>query len=127
MTSAAIRVDIFPTILHLTDPEGNTQTYEKVRMILTLDHVYAFQDGPTITNLFDDRLTSYTPPIPATRVRKASELLERFAAFETEDGYTGKFLRMGGCGCGAKLKKMDSSELLPQAPLAQAASVNDSV
>lgn len=129
MASSQTRADIYPINLQVTLGEVTT-TYEKARIILTLDHVYVFQDQPTgPAMVFNDRLTSYTPPLPPTRVRKASQLYDRTARFETEDGYEGSFLKAGGCGCGSRLKNFPASELLPDSTssISQAASSNDSV
>ncbi len=129
MPNTQTRADIYPTNLSITLNDTVT-TYEKARIILTLDHVYVFLDQPTgPAMVFNDRLTSYTPPLPPTRVRKAHQLYDRTARFETEDGYQGEFLKAGGCGCGSRLKNFPISELLPDSPssIAQAASTNDSV
>lgn len=129
MANSQIRADIYPVLLHTTLNEETT-TFDKARIVLTLDHVYVFQERPTGPALvFDDRLTSYTPPLPPTRVRKASQLYDRTARFETEDGYAGEFLKAGGCGCGSKLKNFPVMELIPDtnSSIAQAASTNDSV
>lgn len=127
MPSSQIRVDVFPAVLTLKGEDGEPATYDKARVIITLDHVYVFQDAsPNPEIVFEDRLTSYTPPIPATRVRKASQLLERYAVFETEDGYNGSFLRSGSCGCGSRLKNVSASTLLPDNQIPQIVSSLDS-
>lgn len=127
MTSYQIRADIFPVNLVMTKDE-ETVRYDKARIILTLDHIYVFQDAsPKPSVVFEDRLVSYTPPTPSTRVRKAYQLLDRSATFETEDGYEGTFLKTGGCGCGSRLKTASVSSLLPGDTTAQAASSKDSV
>ena len=121
-----IRADIFPAKIQLTNPDDTITEVEKARIVVTLDHVYVFVDGqPAPSIVFEDRLTSYTPPLPSTRVRNATQLLDRSAIFETEDGYTGKFLRMGGCGCGSRLKNMSLTNLMPENTITQAASSND--
>lgn len=131
MANSQVRADIYPVLLHTTLPDvEEVTTYDKARIILTLDHVYVYQDQPTGPQLvFDDRLTSYTPPLPPTRVRKAAQLLDRTAKFETEDGYTGSFVKSGGCGCGSRLKNFPQAQLLPdsKSSISQAASTNDSV
>lgn len=120
------RADVFPARITLTDPEGNESYLEKVRIVVTLDHVYVFQDeNPRPVIAFEDRLTSYTPPTPSTRVRKSHQLLDRSAKFETEDGYSASFLRMSGCGCGSRMKNMSLSKLFPSNPLPQAAASGD--
>lgn len=133
MTSYQVRVDLFPAIINITTPadgltEPETTTYEKARVVLTLDHMFVYLDGqPKPELVFEDTLVSYTPPLPATRVRKASQLLDRSAQFETGDGYTGSFLRMSSCGCGSRLKNMSLQDLLPNQEVAQIASTHDSV
>lgn len=120
------RADIFPAKITIIDSEGKETYYEKVRIVVTLDHVYVFRDeNPAPVVAFEDRLTSYTPPVPSTRVRKAHQLLDRSAKFETEDGYSGSFLRMSGCGCGSRMKNMSLSKLFPSNPLPQAVSTSD--
>lgn len=127
MTSYQVRADIFPANLLLTKSDGEEKTFDKVRIVITLDHVYVFQDDhPKPSIVFEDRLTSYTPPVRATRVRKATELLDRTAQFETEDGYSAKFLRTGGCGCGSRLKTAKLDSLLPDNTMTSAASTGDS-
>lgn len=122
-----LRADVFPVVFTATAPDGKTLSFDKARVILTLDHVYVFQDAqPTPAIVFDDRLTSYTPPVKATRVKRAQDLLNRQATFETEDGYTGSFYRMSGCGCGSRLKNANVSSLLPDTNSAtSAASTKD--
>ncbi len=127
MPSYQIRADIFPVNLELTK-DGEVTQYDKARIVLTLDHVYVFQDAtPKPTVVFEDRLTSYTPPVPQTRVRKASQLLDRTAQFATEDGYTARFVKTGGCGCGSRLKTASLDSIMPNDSIAQAASSNDSL
>lgn len=127
MPNYQIRADIFPVNLELTKGEETTR-YEKARIVLTLDHVYVFQDAtPKPTVVFEDRLTSYTPPVPATRVRKASQLNDRTARFETEDGYSASFIKSGGCGCGSRLKTASLDSLMPNESVAQAASTQDAM
>jgi hypothetical protein len=123
-----IRTDMFPAVVNLIDPEtGESSIHDKCRVILTLDAMYVFQDAgsSTPTRIFEDRLVSYTPPTPATRVRKAYELLDRSAHFETADGYTGTFMRASGCGCGSRLKTSTLATLFPD-ELAAASSTKDS-
>lgn len=109
-----LRADVFPVVFTATHPDGTTSSFDKARVVLTLDHVYVFQDAqPQPALVFDDRLTSYTPPIKATRVKRAQDLVNRQATFETEDGYTGSFYRMSGCGCGSRLKNARVESLLP--------------
>lgn len=128
MTNYSLRADIFPARITLMNPDGSETIHNKVRIILTLDHVYVFADGsPQFETVFEDRLTTYTPPTPATRVRKANELLDRSAKFTTEDGYSASFLRTGGCGCGSKLKTAPLSTLLPGTSQSQAGSTSDAV
>lgn len=125
MANLQLRADVFPSTIHITDAEGNESVYDKARVIVTLDHVYVFQDGtPRPQVVFEDRLTSYTPPVPATRVKKAAQLLDRSARFETEDGFNASFLRAGGCGCGSKLKTASLASLFPDS-LAAASSTGD--
>ena len=127
MTNYQIRADVFPATVHLTDPETGEETVlEKTRVILTLDHIFIYQDdNPAPKIVFEDRLNSYTPPIPATRVRKPAELLKRYAEFETESA-NGKFQRASGCGCGSRLKNASLASLMPNGGIAQAASTRDS-
>lgn len=127
MPSYQIRADIFPVNLELTK-DDEVIRYDKARIVLTLDHVYVFQDAsPKPAVVFEDRLTSYTPPVAATRVRKATQLLDRTAQFATEDGYTAQFIKTGGCGCGSRLKTASLDSLMPNDSIAQAASTADSV
>lgn len=127
-TNYSLRADVFPASLTLTSPDGTEVIHNKVRIILTLDHVYVFRDAsPNFETVFEDRLTTYTPPTPATRVRKAAELLDRSAKFTTEDGYSASFLRAGGCGCGSRLKTASLATLLPGTSQAQAGSISDAV
>ena len=127
MPSYQIRADIFPVNLELTK-DGEVTQYDKARVVLTLDHVYVFQDAtPKPAVVFEDRLTSYTPPVPQTRVRKASQLYDRTAQFSTEEGYDGKFIKTGGCGCGSRLKTASLDSIMPNDSIAQAASTNDSL
>ena len=127
MPNQQIRADIFPANLTLTK-DGEEIRHDKARIVLTLDHVYVFQDGtPKPYIVFEDRLTSYTPPVPATRVRKAAQLLDRTATFETEDGYEGRFLKTGGCGCGSRLKTASLASLMPNQSVPQAVSTKDSL
>lgn len=110
-----LRADVFPVVFTVKNEAGEELQFEKARVILTLDHVYVFQEGqPDHTVVFDDRLTTYTPPVKATRVKKATELMNRQAVFESEDGYTGSFYRMSSCGCGSRLKNARVQDLLPQ-------------
>lgn len=130
MSNYQVRADVFPATLTLTssDPDSAPTVYDKVRVILTLDHIYVFQDAsPKPKLVFEDRLTTYTPPLPSTRVRKASQLLDRSAKLTTEEGYSASFLKTGGCGCGSRLKTTPVSSLLPTSPISQAASSNDSI
>lgn len=127
MPNYQIRADLFPVNLTLTK-DGEETRYDKARIVLTLDHVYVFQDAtPKPTVVFEDRLTSYTPPVPSTRVRKTAQLYDRTAQFETEDGYTAAFIKTGGCGCGSRLKTASLDSIMPNDSIAQAASSNDSV
>lgn len=126
MPNYQIRADIFPVNLTL-NKDGEETRYEKARIILTLDHVYVFQDAtPTPEVVFEDRLTSYSPPVPVTRVRKTAQLYDRTARFETEDGYEAAFIKTGGCGCGSRLKTASIASLLPESN-SQVASTADSV
>lgn len=125
MTNLQVRADVFPATITITDTDGAITTYEKARVIATLDHIYVFQDAqPKPAIVFEDRLTSYTPPTPATRVRKAAQLLDRRALFETDD-YQGSFQRMNNCGCGSRLKNASLASLFPE-NLAAASSTEDS-
>lgn len=126
MANMQIRSDIYPSIFTATDADGNVQTYDKVRTVVTLDHVYVFQDAnPHPTVVFEDRLTSYTPPIPSTRVRKASQLLDRKVQLETEEGFTGTIVKMSGCGCGSRMKTMTLDKLFQTNTVTTAVSTND--
>lgn len=126
MTSYQIRADVFPTIVTITSSDGEVTTYDKTRIIITLDHVFVFRDAqPQPEIVFEDRLTSYTPPVPATRVRKATQLLNRTAFLETEDEYKLSFIKMGSCGCGSRLKTAQLSSLLPNNQIGQAVSTHD--
>ena len=122
-----LRADIFPVVITLFNEEDQDEiTIEKARVLITLDHVYIFQDSqPTPRLVFEDRLTSYTPPPKATRV-KAADLNNRFATFDTEDGFTAKFQRMSSCGCGSRLKRASIDDLLNNGSITQAASTGDS-
>jgi hypothetical protein len=125
MASRQIRSDIYPSAFTYTDADGNTKTIEKVRTVTTLDHVYVFQDGnPHPHIIFEDRLTSYTPPVPATRVKKAAQLLDRKVTLETEEGFSAEIVKMSGCGCGSRLKTMTLDRLFGDG-VVQAASTND--
>lgn len=128
MANLQIRTDMFPALVRLIDPSsGEAVVHDKCRVILTLDHMYVFQDAgaKAPSRIFEDRLTSYTPPVPAPRVRKAFDLMDRSAKFETEDGFTGTFVRASGCGCGSRLKTATLQTLFPD-ELAGAASTKDS-
>lgn len=128
MTNYQVRVDLYPATLRLTNESGEERTLDKVRIVMTLDHVFVFQDAnPKPAIVFEDRLNSYTPPTPATRVRKASDLLNRYAEFETADGTIGTFQKMSGCGCGSRLKTASLQSIMPNDEIAQAASKNDHV
>lgn len=135
MTSYQVRVDVFPAVITLNpppateeDPMPQAKTYEKARVVLTLDHMFVYLDGqPKPELVFEDSLVSYSPPLPATRVRKASQLLDRSAQFETGEGYTGSFVRMSACGCGSRLKNMSLQDLLPNQEVAQIASTQDAL
>ena len=126
MTNFQVRADVFPAVVYLTDTEtGEETTIEKARVILTLDHLFVFQDAqPAPQIVFEDRLNSYTPPIPATRVRKPAELMKSYAEFETESA-SGKFQRSSGCGCGSRLKNASLTSIMPNGGIAQAASTKD--
>lgn len=127
MANYQVRTDLYPVIVRVDPGTEQEQVFDKARIVITLDHLYIFQDDQPVPSIvFEDRLTSYTPPVPATRVRKASQLLDRSAKFETEDGHQGVFMKHGGCGCGSRLKNMSLSTLLPESPLDQAVSTNDS-
>ena len=126
MPSTQIRADVLPSIVTVTADDGTVTTYEKARVIVTLDHAYVFMDGhPAPTTVFEDRMVSYTPPIPPTRVRKAAQLLDRHALLETDGGHTVKFSKQSNCGCGMRLKHMKISKLLPDNMIPQAASTHD--
>lgn len=126
MANRQIRSDIYPSVFTTTDADGNTTVYDKVRTVTTLDHVYVFQDAnPHPTVVFEDRLTSYTPPVPPTRVKKAAQLLDRKVSLETEEGHTATIVKMSGCGCGSRLKTMTLDKLFGDGELVQAASTND--
>lgn len=127
MPNYQIRADVFPASVRLQKQgEEAFEVIDKARVIITLDHVYVFLDGmPEFKTAFSDRLTSYTPPIPATRVRKAVDLLNRNALIETEDGYDVQFQRMSSCGCGSRLKNARLEALLPTTSIGQAASSHD--
>ena len=126
MANYQIRSDVYPAAVTLTSEDGTETQYEKVRIIVTLDHVYVFRDAqPAPEIVFEDRLVSYTPPIPATRVRRAAQLLNRSATFETADEMSGEFIKMGGCGCGSRLKTISLTNLLPDSPIHQVMSSND--
>lgn len=125
MPNFQLRADVFPASVQVNHADGN-KVIDKARVLVTLDHVYVFLDGvPEFEKVFDDRMTSYTPPVKATRVRKASDLLNRSAVIETEDGYTITFQRMSSCGCGSRLKNALLTTLLPESSIGSAASKND--
>lgn len=127
MPNYQIRADIFPVNLTLVKDGEETQ-FEKARVVLTLDHVYVFQDAtPKPTVVFEDRLTSYSPPVPVTRVRKTSQLYDRTARFSTEEGYDAAFIKTGGCGCGSRLKTASLDSIMPNDSIAQAASTQDAL
>lgn len=126
MANRQIRSDIYPSIFTATHEDGSTQTFEKVRTVTTLDHVYVFQDSnPHPKVVFEDRLTSYTPPVPATRVKKAAQLLDRKVSLQTEEGFTADIVKMSGCGCGSRLKTMTLDKLFGTDTLTTAVSTND--
>lgn len=128
MPSTQVRTDVFPAILQLVTPDGTESRYDNCRVILTLDSAYVFTDGqPTPTRVFEDRLTSYTPPVPQVRARTVAQRMDRTANFETEDGYTATFMRGSGCGCGSRLKTAQLSVLFPEdnKPAATVGSVKD--
>lgn len=126
MPNHQIRTDLYPVIVNVSKEGEPDQVFDKARIVITLDHVYIFQDDQPLPSIkFEDRLVSYTPPVPATRVRKASQLLDRRALFETEEGYSAYFMKHGGCGCGSRLKTISLSTILPDNPINQAASTND--
>lgn len=127
MPNYQIRADVFPATVKIAQDGNEDRFVDKARVIITLDNVYIFLDGvPEFEKVFDDRLTSYTPPVKATRVRKAVDLLNRNAIIETEDGCTVTFQRMSSCGCGSRLKNARLETLLPTTAIGQAASKNDS-
>jgi hypothetical protein len=130
MPNYQMRADVFPASVRIKEtakPDEDAKVIDKARVIITLDHVYVFLDGvPEFETAFEDRLTSYTPPVKATRVKNAAQLLNRYATLETEDGYTVTFQRMSSCGCGSRLKNARLETLLPTTAIGQAASSNDS-
>lgn len=129
MPNLQVRADVFPATVRIieNDDADHPRVIDKARVVITLDHVYIFLDAvPEFETAFEDRLTSYTPPVRPTRVRHASQLNNRYATLETEDGYTITFQRMSSCGCGSRLKTASLTTLLPTAPIEQAVSSNDS-
>ncbi len=124
MPNIQIRTDMFPAVVNVIDADGKSTIYDKARVILTLDHMYVFQDAnPTPAVVFEDRLISYNPPISPTKAKTPEELYERFARFETED-FSGTFMRASGCGCGSRLKTATLATLFPE-ELAAAVSTKD--
>lgn len=139
MSSRQIRLDLFPASISFSKEDAETQEFDKVRVVLTLDHIYVFSDqnagAPKV--VFSDTLVSYTPPIPLNRVRKASQLSDRSAHMETGEGFEGVLNRMSGCACGTRLKTLSIQTLMDAADkekgventssIAQVVSKNDEV
>ena len=131
MTNLNIRSDTFPAIITITPPENSDDpsptptTYEKVRVILTLDHIYVFRDSfPNFEIVFEDRLDTYTKPVPGVRLKNPQD---RFARFTTEDGYSGQFTKQAACGCGSRLKTASLSKLFPSATSQDSTTLNAQV
>lgn len=114
-----IRADVFPAVLTVSPPDApapadstslhpTQRRLDKVRVVVTLDAVYVFQDhhqGPQL--IFSERLSSYTPPPPPSRAGRAlpnSRTPPRQATLQTDSGKTLAFYRDGHCGCGSRLK-----------------------
>lgn len=118
-----VRADVFPAVLTVSPPSAPTpatslsplpgapsRTLEKVRVIVTLDAVYVFQDaspGPAL--IFSERLADYTPPQkPPPRSSPAQlRALRREATLTTDSGKTLAFHRSDNCGCGSRLRGFD--------------------
>jgi len=131
-TPVSVRADVFPATLVVApaasphpatitsypppdDPHGRVFK-DKVRILVADDSVYVFQDssqGPSL--IFSEPLADYTPPIPLhrRRVREASQPAE--ALLTTVSGKTLAWARMGGCGCGSRLKSFDPFKVIAAA------------
>lgn len=114
-----IRADVFPAILTVSPPAAppadslaplhpDSRRIERVRVVVTLDAVFVFQDDPRGPQLiFSERLHSYAPPPPPNRTQRAipnSKTPPRQATLQTDSGKTLAFYRDGSCGCGSRLK-----------------------
>lgn len=127
MTSYQVRADVFPCQITLKNVEESSQpvVHSKVRVIVTLDHIFVFQDAnPKPEIIFEGPLVSYTPPLPVTKITRAAATKDRSALFTTEE-FEGSFFKEVSCGCGSRLKTATISSLLPNNGIAQAASNHD--
>lgn len=125
MPSSQIRTDTFPANVTVTSTSGYTATHHKVRVILTLDHLYIFKDAsPAPVLILDEPLVSYTPPPPTTKHSLNKSPAYKTAQAET-DSHTISFYKDPGCGCGSRLKSMSAQQLLPSNTAASASSIKD--
>lgn len=118
-----VRADVFPAILTVSPADSpqpadsttplsqlhpDSRRIERVRVVVTQDAVYVFQDhhsGPRL--IFSERLASYAPPprpSPPPRGQTLSRTPPRQATLQTDSGKTLAFYRDGSCGCGSRLK-----------------------
>lgn len=124
-----VRADVFPAVLTVAPPDASpasslspvspapARTLEKVRVIVTLDAVYVFQDasgGPQL--IFSERLAEYTPPpaLPPRATPQQVRALRREATLTTDSGKTLAFHRSDNCGCGSRLKGFDPFDSITQ-------------
>ena len=97
MTQPVIaRLDLVPAIVTIAPPgDVSTQTLDGVRVILTADTVYIWQEdrrGGSPNLIFEERLAD----ISGTPVRGYQ--------VETDDGTVISFRRSTGCACGGRIR-----------------------
>lgn len=88
-----VRLDLAPAFSRLTPADGEEQTFQKSRVIVSDDRVYVFIDsprGPVLT--FEGRLESLE-----------GRNTTGYQAI-TATGDAVYFKRSGGCACGSQLK-----------------------
>lgn len=119
-SSSRVRADVFPAVLTVTSPDGaETRTLEKVRVVVSADSVYVFQDsstGPQV--IFAERMARYTPPPPkksqTIRSLASTPPEQRGATALTDSGKTLSFHRSQNCGCGSRLRSFDPFAAITQ-------------
>lgn len=87
------RLDLAPAVVTFTPSDGESQVYEKLRVIVTADRIYIFRDDrPSPTLWYEGRIESFDG-----RNTTGYQVV-------TASGDVVHFRRGGGCLCGSQLR-----------------------